>query len=54
MINEYGAAGGMRIDRGNRSKRRTPAPIPFINHKSHKTWPVIEPDRGDVKPAIVT
>jgi hypothetical protein len=29
MINEYGAFGGIRIDRGNRSTRRKPAPIPL-------------------------
>jgi hypothetical protein len=28
MINGYGADGGMRIGRGNRSTRRKPAPVP--------------------------
>jgi hypothetical protein len=27
MINEYGADGGMRIGRGNRSTQRKPAPV---------------------------
>jgi hypothetical protein len=26
---DYGAVGGMRIDRGNRSTRRKPAPVPL-------------------------
>jgi hypothetical protein len=26
---EYGAVGGMRIGRGNRSTRRKPAPVPI-------------------------
>jgi hypothetical protein len=26
---DYGAVGGMRIDKGNRSNRRKPAPVPF-------------------------
>jgi hypothetical protein len=29
MVNEYGAVGGMRIDRGNRCTRTKPAPVPF-------------------------
>jgi hypothetical protein len=30
MINDdYGAVGGMRIGRGNRSTRRKPAPVPL-------------------------
>jgi hypothetical protein len=29
MINEYGAAGGMRTGRGNLSTRRKPAPVPL-------------------------
>jgi hypothetical protein len=28
MIDDYGAVGGMRIGRGNRSTRRKPAPVP--------------------------
>jgi hypothetical protein len=35
---ECGAVGGMRIDRGNLSTRRKPAPVPlFVHHKSHMT-----------------
>jgi hypothetical protein len=29
MTTEYGAVGGMRIDRGNRSTRRKLAPVPL-------------------------
>jgi hypothetical protein len=29
MIDGYGAIGGIRIDRGNRSTRRKPAPVPL-------------------------
>jgi hypothetical protein len=29
MIDDYGAVGGMRIGRGNRSTRRKPAPVPL-------------------------
>jgi hypothetical protein len=29
MIDDYGAVGGMRIGRGNRSARRKPAPVPL-------------------------
>jgi hypothetical protein len=29
MINEYGAVGGMRIGRGNRSNWRKPTPLPL-------------------------
>jgi hypothetical protein len=48
---DYGAVGGMRIDRGNRSTRRKPAPVPLIctnyercatvinqHHLLFKTW----------------
>jgi hypothetical protein len=31
MIHEYGALGGMRIGRGNRSTRRKPAPVSTTN-----------------------
>jgi hypothetical protein len=34
---DYGAVGGMRIGRGNRSTRRKPAPVPLCPHKSHMT-----------------
>jgi hypothetical protein len=40
---ECGAVGGMRIGRGNRSIQRKPAPVPFCHHKSHITWPGLEP-----------
>jgi hypothetical protein len=30
MIDEYGAFGGMRAGRGNRSTQRKPAPVPLI------------------------
>jgi hypothetical protein len=33
---DYGAVGGMRIGRGNRSTRRKPAPVPQIPHD--RTW----------------
>jgi hypothetical protein len=29
VIDEYGAAGGVKIGRGNRSSRRKPASVPF-------------------------
>jgi hypothetical protein len=29
MDDDYGGVGGMRIDRGNRSTRRKPAPVPL-------------------------
>jgi hypothetical protein len=30
MIDEYGAFGGMRIDKRNRSTRRKPSPVPLF------------------------
>jgi hypothetical protein len=40
MVDEYGAFGGMKIGRGNRSTRRNPAPVPFsLPHIPHDpTW----------------
>jgi hypothetical protein len=40
MINEYGAVGGMRIGRGNRSTLREPVPLPLYPRKiAHElTW----------------
>jgi hypothetical protein len=40
MIDEYGAFGGMRIDRGNLSPWRKPAPVPLCSPQiSHGlTW----------------
>jgi hypothetical protein len=45
MIDEddCGAIGGMKIGRGNRSTGRKPVPVPFVHHKSHMTWPELEP-----------
>jgi hypothetical protein len=40
---EYGAVGGMRIGRGNRSSRRKPAPVPLCQPQTHMTWAGIEP-----------
>jgi hypothetical protein len=39
------AIGGIKIDKGNRSTRRKPAPVPLCppQIKSHMTWPGIEP-----------
>jgi hypothetical protein len=37
MISEYGAAGGMRIGRGNRETRRKPNPVPHFHQKSQIT-----------------
>jgi hypothetical protein len=36
---DYGAVGGMRIGRGNRSTRRKPAPVPLCSQIPHDlTW----------------
>jgi hypothetical protein len=36
---DYGAVGGMRIGRGNRSTRRKPAPVPHCPPQIHDlTW----------------
>jgi hypothetical protein len=46
MIDEgdCGEIGGMKIDRGNRSSRRKPAPTPLLSiTKSHMTRPGFEP-----------
>jgi hypothetical protein len=38
MIDDgYGAVGGMRIGRGNRTTRRKTAPVPIYPYKSHMT-----------------
>jgi hypothetical protein len=34
---------GMKIGGGNRSTRRKPAQCYFVHHKSHMTWPGLEP-----------
>jgi hypothetical protein len=36
---EYRAVAGTRTCRGNRSTRRKSAPVHFVHHKSHMTWP---------------
>jgi hypothetical protein len=43
MIDEYGALVGMRSGRGNRRILRKAAPVPLVSHKSHMTYPKIEP-----------
>jgi hypothetical protein len=43
MRNEYRQFGRMRIGSGNRSTRRKRATVHFVYHKSHMTWPRIEP-----------
>jgi hypothetical protein len=35
--------GGTKIGSGNRSTRRNPSLVPIRHHKSHMTWPGIEP-----------
>jgi hypothetical protein len=45
MINEHGAAGGMKIGRGKRSTRRTTPQW----QKSHMTWYEIESRRWEAK-----
>jgi hypothetical protein len=40
---DFGALGGMKFGRGNRSTRRKPAPAPLLNHKSHMTRPGLQP-----------
>jgi hypothetical protein len=41
---EYGAFGGMRIDRGNQSTRRKPAPVPICppQNPHDLTWDVTQ------------
>jgi hypothetical protein len=34
IVDECGVFGGMRIDRGNRSTRRKPTPVPLFHHNS--------------------
>jgi hypothetical protein len=41
---ESGAVCGMRIGRGSWSTQRKPAPVHFVYHKSHMTWPGLEPE----------
>jgi hypothetical protein len=44
-----------RIDKWTLSIHRKSAPVShFAHHKSHMTWPGIEPVRGDGKPATAT
>jgi hypothetical protein len=38
-INEYGAVGGMRICRRNRSTGRKLPQCHLVHHKPHMTWP---------------
>jgi hypothetical protein len=50
MMDECGTIGGI-IGRGIRSTRRRPAPVPFVNHKSHTIWPCSNPGRRGRTPA---
>jgi hypothetical protein len=43
MNTEWGAVGGMRIGKVNRSTRRKPTPILRCPHRSHMIRPSIEP-----------
>jgi hypothetical protein len=43
IINEYGAVGAMRIDKGNWSIWRKPSLVPLCPPQSHMTWPGIDP-----------
>jgi hypothetical protein len=49
---DCGEIGGMKIDRGNRSTRRKPAPAPLLSiTKSHMTRRGLNPGRRGGKPA---
>jgi hypothetical protein len=37
VLYEYGAVGGMKIEKRTRSTGRKPAPCHFVHHKSHMT-----------------
>jgi hypothetical protein len=48
----FGAIGGIKIGRGNRSTRRKPAPVPLCHHKiPHDQTRARTPDRSGGKPA---
>jgi hypothetical protein len=46
----FGAIGGMKIGRGNRSTQRKPAPAPLCPPQYPTTDPVSNPDRSGGKP----
>jgi hypothetical protein len=48
---DNGEIGGMMIDRGNRSTRRKPAPVPLCPPQTPQAYPDANPDRRGGKPA---